>query len=414
MPKRVAVLLGAGASVEAGVPDTTAMTKRVVENVNATSGHQPWPTVPLALNYVVATLNARETLRGGNPFATVDVERVFSTVEFLAKRDDHDISAFVDAWSSNILQIDKGAATDLSLIARNVRKELNDSRIGNDSRLANLLGEFITKMVGTSSGPTFAQTLSRMVVALEEILTIHTDDDVAYLRPLAELANRQGGLTVATLNYDLAVEKMSRSAEINCETGITTWSRGGGWEFPGSGISLLKLHGSINWRLSGTSGAPGLLPQQQILETDEPPQSGSYFSRDVPAIIFGQTKLRPDGPFIELLLEFSRRLDDIDHLVVVGYSFRDDHINEQIRRWVNADKDHTMTIIDPRLPERKSWSRDPSFVDQLLMSLIPPSPSTMPDGQVIAVPPEQQFAARLTPIRGGAKTSLAAVLSGAD
>ena len=84
------------------------------------------------------------------------------------------------------------------------------------------------------------------------------------------------------------------------------------------------------------------MPQQQIEEN----QNGTRWY-EVPAIVFGQTKLRPDGPFIGLLLEFARRLEETDHLVVVGYSFRDDHVNEQIRRWLGGQQKRTMTVVDP-------------------------------------------------------------------
>jgi hypothetical protein len=40
---------------------------------------------------------------------------------------------------------------------------------------------------------------------------------------------------------------------------------------------------------------------------------------------------------------------------VVGYSFRDDHINEAIRHWTAEDSRRTLTIVDPSFPEETGY-----------------------------------------------------------
>ena len=67
-----------------------------------------------------------------------------------------------------------------------------------------------------------------------------------------------------------------------------------------------------------------------------------------PAVIFGQRgKLRAEGPFLSLLAEFERQLSNAGRLVVIGYSFRDDHVNEIIRRWTADDIARQITVVDP-------------------------------------------------------------------
>jgi hypothetical protein len=55
------------------------------------------------------------------------------------------------------------------------------------------------------------------------------------------------------------------------------------------------------------------------------------------------------GPFLSLLLEFERLLESATRLIIIGYSFRDDHVNEVIRRWLADDASRTITIVDPSL-----------------------------------------------------------------
>jgi len=405
---RTAVLLGAGASVDAGIPQTTEMTKRIVEVV-ASQPHAYYErSVPTALNYVVATLNARETLRGRGSFDTVDVERVFSAIELLGNREDLDLSAFVGSWTSDILQIDR--ATDLPSLAGTLRTELLNLNHPNERQIADTLKRFIEKTVGATSGPIFRETLAAMTRALETILAIDSPESVSYLRPVADFAASQpGGLMVATLNYDLAVETMCQSVGSPYTTGIEAWAANGTWSFPETGINLLKLHGSINWRLSfPTTSGPGFMPGRRITE-------GEDFERgDRPAIVFGQTKLRPDGPFIELLLEFSRGLDQVDHLIVVGYSFRDEHVNEQIKQWVNANQERNLTVIDPDFPLTAPWGyiETPDFQTEMLRSLIPPGPVIIAGQPPPAEPFKPAFEPRLTVVQETAAAALPAVLAG--
>ena len=74
---------------------------------------------------------------------------------------------------------------------------------------------------------------------------------------------------------------------------------------------------------------------------------GTY-ERIRPAVIFGQrNKLTAAGPFLDLLRSFQAALEATTRLVVIGYSFRDDHVNTYIANWLNESQEHTVVIIDP-------------------------------------------------------------------
>ena len=67
----------------------------------------------------------------------------------------------------------------------------------------------------------------------------------------------------------------------------------------------------------------------------------------IPAFVFGAgNKLRIDGPYLDLLRVFQRRLEEHEELLTVGYSFSDDHINGAINRWLRSSCMRSITVID--------------------------------------------------------------------
>ena len=61
-------------------------------------------------------------------------------------------------------------------------------------------------------------------------------------------------------------------------------------------------------------------------------------------------------------------------LIVVGYSFRDEHINAVIRRWYNQTANPHLTIVDPALEGLKRWDPErPVFLSELLTACLEPA-----------------------------------------
>jgi SIR2-like domain len=93
------------------------------------------------------------------------------------------------------------------------------------------------------------------------------------------------------------------------------------------------LHGSINWRSEGTTVT----------------RYGADQYRDAtgePLLVFGaQNKLREDEPFLDLMWQCRTELDASDHLIVIGYSFRDVHINAFLESWLRRRESAQVTIV---------------------------------------------------------------------
>lgn len=145
----------------------------------------------------------------------------------------------------------------------------------------------------------------------------------AYLAKLGDFLPPRGRLKVFTLNYDLCVEDACAVQEINVITGFRP---GGGTWTPSrfrthtSGINLYKLHGSLNWTLGGNLSNPRLVEHY-------PPQ----WDREPELLLGPGSKLQYDDPFVTLYSEFHKALGRARVCVAVGYSFRDSHIKEPLR-----------------------------------------------------------------------------------
>lgn len=81
-----------------------------------------------------------------------------------------------------------------------------------------------------------------------------------------------------------------------------------------------------------------------------------------PAVIFGAgNKLRPDGPYLDLYQEFRGALQQARRVVIIGYSFSDEHVNELLRRWVTSSRSYRVmrvSLFEPgaRMPVAEGWS----------------------------------------------------------
>jgi hypothetical protein len=328
-PSRVvddALLFGAGASKEAGLPDTYELTERILRSFDRGPANER-----AALQLVIGGLIFQRGIEKRDPLERPDAEAVFRALQALAGREKFDAAPFV-SWHPAIHALESACEID--------------SKSG-----LNIYG----------------QTNRRLLTVLCELLWLPRDSSksIAYLDPLRSILKRQGSVWVGTLNYDNVLERFAERVGADYSTGLDSKGfnvrQGYSFRFTVGGFHILKLHGSLNWTLHspGTSSTPGVVPQPFVLQRDAPPSYASM-SEAEPALLFGDSKLTARGPFLTLLTMFRAALRNATRLTVVGYSFRDDHVNAQIANFLNEQSWSRLTIIDPctrGLPE---------FVDQML------------------------------------------------
>jgi SIR2-like domain len=358
------VLLGAGASVDAGIPAAVGMTDALIERLSQ-QPTRPDEHVRL-LEYIRKTLEADAAVRGS---AGIDVERLFAAVDLLIHRHDEPWSPFVSSWSralETFSPLPSIRRSDLNLELRRVDDALRaalldsqgrrpDFRSPHQSVLSEPLGQLIDKMAHKLRASDVSEVLSvvrdDMLYSLLALLRIEAPSQVEYLKPLVELATAQGSLTVATLNYDRSVEEVAKAHDAPYTTGIATWLRRGELKWQEHGLRLLKLHGSIDWIIEKTIQA-GQLPVHTVEEAALDERRGFQ----LPGVVFGEAgKLRAEGPFLELLLAWATQMTEATSLLIVGYSFRDPHVNEIIARWFNANTTRRIILLDPNMPSSSNF-----------------------------------------------------------
>ena len=348
-PRNTLTLLGAGASVDAGVPGSTAMTQRIVAALD--TPRNQYFGVTQAANYAIGAMIAHRTANGANAYAGIDVEDLFSAVQMLAERETLEIAPFVQ-WSPALAGVRQETGSMPAFFDDDFRKGLTSGSHAKGP--GQMIQRAIEALTGSNSATTealYKRLEEQLLNALTTLVSV-TDKDVNYLHPL--LQNIDSPVEIATLNYDRSIELLCERNKVRLDTGISEWSGGRDWCWAeDADVHLLKLHGSIDWRIQEEVG-PGGLPESKVLTA----KSGStphHSSR--PGVVFGaRGKLRADGPFLSMLREFESMLARADRLLVVGYSFRDAHINVALTRWINSAPLRNLTVIDP------SFNDDPRVV----------------------------------------------------
>lgn len=403
---REMLLLGAGASVEADVPAAIDMTAKIVKGFEERR-HQ-WPTEWKALSFVIGGLLMNQGVRESNPLECgVNVEDLFNAIQTLARRDAMEVLPFIGSWHPRIDELDReDSMQDVDRMQRALFKSINEAyragvpsqshsinrrideavravvdnslkgRLSSSTRVGeeveNILNNYVKEWMrnsdmrfspssaATSSfraasealsnkGRVFDRVATRMVSMLKKHVYVRDSSKVQYLRPVSMLSDRQGSLTIATLNYDNCMELACSASERSCTTGIESWSRSSASSDPfvcTSGILLLKLHGSINWTVK-RSGNKSVLPHHiiELLSDEDMEKDGGTYQ---PAVIFGQrNKLTAEGPYLDIFRAFQRELSASNRLTVAGYSFGDEHINIYLSQWLNADQSRKIRIVDP-------------------------------------------------------------------
>lgn len=355
MQPRVTVLLGAGASVDAGLPLTNQLAQRLVTRANdpleARFGESGWVR---ALNFAYGSMVGYQARDGSNPLKAVNIEKLISALRLLQNTQAHEVAPFVASWSPGARGL--GAPSLDRSLSRQVLSGISTAAAGRsffaEGDIVDGIAAIARAAVGNGDTTVFAEAEKRILHGLSDILG--KLGSVAYLDPLAAVAREQsGGLDILTLNYDLSVEAMAAQAGTHVDRGIERWVPGLPLDFEREDgkINLVKLHGSLDWvELSGRTptDAPSIAATATNVDTH------GYGRASRPWIVVGdREKLATDGPTLALLRAAEDMLTRTHHLAVVGYSFGDAHINAMIRNWMLGDAGRTLGILDT------SWERSP-------------------------------------------------------
>lgn len=332
------ILLGAGASIDAGLPDTFRLTELIYDELNKPSyGKQA-----ILFGYVVSKLRARRVLNGGSPFDRVNVEEAYDTLLRVLTKDQDVLSEFASGWDPifDFIRPEFNENAFMKGIIESVQDQRGsryDNIISVDQNSLRDAAKAISISINRSDhASNLSHTVSVYMDILVSILS-NSSGDTDYIDKLADFVSSSGA-SVATLNYDILFEESYQRKGFELDYGLSRWNERQLTDWSKSVTKTFKLHGSIAWR-----GKP-----DKIEFYDTPPKVDRW-RRSNTLMIFGghNGKLTPEGPFLQLRNDFERTLLKSNRLLIIGYSFSDAHINSIVRKWVTTKNGTKLIIIDP-------------------------------------------------------------------
>ncbi len=287
--------LGAGASVEAGVPTTK---KFVEEFSDYLKGDEK-------------LLDLFKTIRK-NLKKDIDVEYLLETVEsltdYIKKSDNFLISIF---FEDRKLIFDKKEKENIKIFAKKLKA-------------------FIRKKT-----------------------VVIDDEKISYMDPLVEIIRRP--LIIFSVNYDTCIETLSLRHKLRYTDGFGMEWEPERFEYKKSDkykfdIYLYKIHGSIMWYETNKQNyvkIPVLFNQE---ETDEIKLMTAETAS--PFILYPSPSKWKYNKILDFLRsELRNKLKDADICVIVGYSFRDDDILEIFLDAAQENENLKIVLISPSAGE---------------------------------------------------------------
>lgn len=280
----VIILLGAGASCDAGIKNSAQMISQIEKKLN----ENDWRKYKDLYQYIKSVHFQKQIFNGLSPNNVgFNIEDLVSLLDIIVgiSKSEIDTYTFVGSWEKD-------------------------------------LQPFITKQ---RDGHLVSDFKESIVKELRGEWLMPTDWKIksSYYKKLIDLKNEFDGfpLKVFTLNYDLCVEQNLKDQKI--ELGFDEFDN---WSFrrydygdTNNEISfyLYKLHGSINWQKT---------KEERLIKAE-----GDIKTDDL-AIIFGiSNKLQSYDPYLFYFYEFREHCLGANLIICSGYSFLDGHINDLIK-----------------------------------------------------------------------------------
>ena len=294
----IILLLGAGASVEAGVPDSNEMVLKIEKLVFSNA---KWTCFRDLYRYIRSSIFYADGLNGifddAVPF---NIERLVNVLDELHKKERHALYPFVGAWNPKLLDVA-------------------------GSEFENIL-EFRNSIIG---------------ILRNDWIALPKRESAVYYSGLLRFQKEYGyPLRVFSLNYDLCVEETC--GQRNVQRGFSD-ERAWDWRlFDETSddpvpLMLYKLHGSADWYFAEDG---------RVTYSDSP----STIKDEEIALIFGTSyKLQYVDPFLFFAYELRRwTLDSARVIICVGYGFNDDHINGILQQSLRQDpRRKLLAVVGP-------------------------------------------------------------------
>jgi len=289
-------ILGAGASVEAGLPSSTGLLKSVREYGQQCDGL--FTPIRIAIEWA-----DRQMMRQVTNVQDANIELLFNILAVAGAQPRLPESAVFRSMHRPARRAHRQYQQTIS------RPEPNPFAVGSEPNV-------------------FMEVASQLREGLASWLTIQNPEAAAYIVPLLEYCVRTESIIIS-LNYDNVIESASQLSGIPVTDGVGSWTECRKLVFTDGAIPLIKLHGSLNWfekdeRLDGGKKRRPTIVREQFSRSP---------GRQRVLIFGGQNKLTYLPPFPDLYAEFRKVILGVDAVSVIGYSGSDPHVNQVLFDW---------------------------------------------------------------------------------
>ena len=198
------ILLGAGASIEAGIPDAKNMTKEILESFEKSMIKGTFYEI---LSFIISGLIFQNGIRGKSPYEGINIEDVFNALQILSGRNDLEVAPFIGSWHFRLNEFDIKRTTkrsDLSVssrrrslierIEKNISQAIksNSGNINISHDLRELIEpsttfgnkNYFTQVIEKpGEGKVFERTNEYLIKKLKDFTWLRKDSQVSYLDP---------------------------------------------------------------------------------------------------------------------------------------------------------------------------------------------------------------------------------------
>jgi hypothetical protein len=295
-------LLGAGASVDAGIKHAKAMTLDIEEKIRKDDEFKDFYDL---YNYLKSSIIYQRGLEGSFEDQGATIEELLNVLSEINQKHQNKLYPFIGGWNIHLLKVAGDEFEKVSKLDKQIRSQLF------------------------------------------RWINISNYDKAAYFKGFQNLVSEIGSaVRVFTLNYDTCVEKALSGTDLSIELGFNSNRQWEASKFDANlntdvGLYLYKLHGSIDWVRDKNNGGS--------LTLCDNPQSS-------PELIFGTAaKLSSIDPYLFYVHELRKYSlnEALRFIVVVGYSFSDDYINGLIGQAVTRSEYLKVLVVSPIFEEKK-------------------------------------------------------------
>jgi hypothetical protein len=340
------VLLGAGASRDAGLPTSAGLLTALRDKFDSEQANAFYDFLAAG----VALRNASERASGRLSISP-NVEDVANALDALIDRQRSDVAPFVASWHP--LLSSGGLPSTIPFVATNevstiLQQKFLEASNGQIDTIKTDWFELASRLISAFNQPRLSDDILkklrvRLPVEVLKLLSVPLGADLSYLAQLQGFTDGGTALPIATLNYDLTLESALKAAGYTYSDGLEGWINGSVDIFPAScDIHIYKLHGSADWEHNEAQSYRRSVDDMQSYQ---------------PAIIFGgRNKLTVRGPYLDMLWRWRHALEVASVLIIAGYSFADDHLNGLIVQWARTTYPggRKVIVIDPEFESNNS------------------------------------------------------------